>query len=210
MSSTSGSDLCRRTDEFKMDKELGAALRSMVEEFGFESVSRTLHEMEPDQVEMKTRAVARPKRMRNSGSRNKRSVSAVDYVRGMDIPTDRAKVIARAAEEFERRTFLPTVGDVRSFCEAYGIEQPKSRARASSIPRIFKFLLTVDAAEVNSILDDRMFSGPTELGPIADAIRGRAKEIRLGIQDPQSSAAVLLQGTEQVPNTHGSSDVPAS
>ena len=204
MSSTSGSDLCRRTDEFKMDKELRAALRSMVEEFGFESVSRTLHEMEPDQVEMKTRAVARPKRKRSSGSRNKRSVSAVDYVRGMDIPTDRAKVIARVAEEFERRTFLPTVGDVRSFCEAYGIEQPKSRARASSIPRIFKFLLTVDAAEVKSILDDRMFSGPTELGPIADAIRGRAKEIRLGIQDSETSAAVLLQGTEQVPSTHSS------
>ena len=163
--------------------------------------------MEPDQVEMnemKTRAVARPKRMRNSGSRNKRSVSAVDYVRGMDIPTDRAKVIARVAEEFERRTFLPTVGDVRSFCEAYGIEQPKSRARASSIPRIFKFLLTVDAAEVKSILDDRMFSGPTELGPIADAIRGRAKEIRLGIQDSETSAAVLLQGTEQIPSTHSS------
>ena len=207
MSSTSGSDLCRRIDEFNVDKELRAALRSMVEEFGFESVSRALHEMEPDRVEMKTRTVVRSKRVRGSGSRNRRSVSAVEYVRGMDIPTDRAPVIVRVAEEFERRTFLPTVGDVRSFCETYGIEPPKSTARASSIPRIFKFLVAVDAAEVKSILDGRMFSGPTELGPIADAIRGRAKEIRLGIQDPDTSAAVLFQGTEQIPNTPGSSDV---
>ena len=125
----------------------------------------------------------------------------------MDISTYRAGVIVRVVEEFERRTFLPTVGDLRSFCETYGIEQPKSRALASSIPGIFKFLVTVDAAEVKSILDGRMISGPTELGPIADAIRGRAKVIRQGIQDPDTSAAgVLLQGTEQVASTHGSSD----
>ena len=162
---------------FKVDRELHAALRSMIEQFGFESVSQTLREMERDQVELKTRTVVRPKRVRNHGSSNKRRVSAVEYVRRMDIPGERAEVIVRVAEEFERRTFLPTVRDVLSFCETYGIEQPKSRTRASGIPRIFKFLVTVDVAEVRTMLDDRMFSGPAELGPIADAIRGRAKEM---------------------------------
>lgn len=102
----------------------------------------------------------------------------MDYVQSLDVSAERSAVVRRAAEEFERRVFLPTLGDVRSFCETYGIEEPKSRSRVSGIPRIFKFLVTMAAADVERMLDDRVFSGPASLGPIADAIRGKAKEYR--------------------------------
>ena len=87
-------------------------------------------------------------------------------------------VLRRAAEEFEQRVFLSTLNDIRNFCEAYGIEEPRSKSRASGIPRVFKFLVTMDVADVERMLDDRMFSGPAQLGPIADPIRGKAKEYR--------------------------------
>ena len=80
--------------------------------------------------------------------------------------------------EFEQRVFLSTLNDIRNFCEAYGIEEPRSKSRASGIPRVFKFLVTMDVADVERMLDDRMFSGPAQLGPIADPIRGKAKEYR--------------------------------
>ena len=70
------------------------------------------------------------------------------------------------------------LNDIRNFCEAYGIEEPRSKSRASGIPRVFKFLVTMDVADVERMLDDRMFSGPAQLGPVADAIRGKAKEYR--------------------------------
>ena len=38
--------------------------------------------------------------------------------------------------------------------------------------------MTMDAADVERMLDDRMFSAPNQLGPVADAIRGKAKEFR--------------------------------
>ena len=38
--------------------------------------------------------------------------------------------------------------------------------------------MTMDVADVERMLDDRMFSGPAQLGPVADAIRGKAKEYR--------------------------------
>ena len=188
-----------------MDKELRTALSSMIERFGFERVSRTLREMETDQVKQKTRRADPAKRAPNNGSGNKRRVSAVEYVRTMALPAERAEVIGRAAKEFERRTFLPTVGDVRSFCEVYGIEEPRSKTRTSGIPRIFKFLVTMNAAEVKTMLDDRMFSGPAELGPIADAIRSRAKEMRMGTQEPRTHTTALLQGAEQAQNARGAS-----
>ena len=45
-------------------------------------------------------------------------------------------------------------------------------------PRVFKFLTTMETAEVERMLDDRLFAGPAELGPIAEAIRGKAKQYR--------------------------------
>ena len=87
-------------------------------------------------------------------------------------------MLRRAAEEFEQRVFLSTLNDIRNFCEAYGIEEPRSKSRASGIPRVFKFLVTMDVADVERTLDDRMLSGPAQLGPFADAIRGKAKEYR--------------------------------
>ena len=98
---------------------------------------------------------------------------------GLSEPSGGAEaVLRRAAEEFEQRVFLSTLNDIRNFCEAYGIEEPRSKSRASGIPRVFKFLVTMDVADVERMLDDRMFSGPAQLGPVADAIRGKAKEYR--------------------------------
>ena len=54
-------------------------------------------------------------------------------------------MLRRAAEEFEQRVFLSTLNDIRNFCEAYGIEEPRSKSRASGIPRVFKFLVTMAA-----------------------------------------------------------------
>ena len=105
-------------------------------------------------------------------------VSKADGSQSLEVPAERGAVLRRAAEEFEQRVFLSTLNDIRNFCEAYGIEEPRSKSRASGIPRVFKFLVTMDVADVERMLDDRMFSGPAQLGPVADAIRGKAKEYR--------------------------------
>ena len=63
--------------------------------------------------------------------------------------------------------FLSTLDDIRNFCEAYGIEESRSKSLASGIPKVFKFLVTMDVADVERMLDDRMFSGPAQLGVVA-------------------------------------------
>ena len=166
-----------------MEHEIRTALASIVERFGFERVSRTLHEMASQHTRLKAgKGVNAHERARNKGAENRRRRSAVEYVRTMNIAAARAEVVVRAAREFERRTFLPTLGDVRGFCEVYGIEEPSSKSRVSGIPRIFKFLATMDTTDVEQILNEGRFSGPAELGPIADAIRGKAREMRASDQ----------------------------
>ena len=96
----------------------------------------------------------------------------------LEVPAERGAVLRRAAEEFEQRVFLSTLDDIRNFCEGYGIEEPRLKSRASGIPRVFKFLVTMGVADVERMLDDRMFSGPAQFSPVADASRGEAKEYR--------------------------------
>ena len=50
--------------------------------------------------------------------------------------------------------------------------------RVAGIPRTFKFLITMQLTDIQRMLGDGMFSGPAELGPIADAIRGKARKYR--------------------------------
>lgn len=161
-------------------KDVRGALGLIVGQYGFDTVAQALHEMKTSDIGPDVRRETRPPRRirRTRRGPSKRWRSAVEYVMAMDVPAERAAVVRRAAEEFERRLFLPTVGEVRSFCEAYGIDEPKSKSRVNGIPRIFKFLVTLEAADVERILDDRLFSGPVELGPIADAIRDKAKRDR--------------------------------
>ena len=91
--------------------------------------------------------------------------SKADGSQSLEVPAEQGAVLRRAAEEFEQRVFLSTLNDIRNFCEAYGIEEPRSKSRASGIPRVFKFLVTMDVADVERMLDDRMFSGPASSAP---------------------------------------------
>ena len=152
----------------------------MVKQYGFDTVSRILREMDVGGIGPNAGAAttAHEQPLARSGTRTKQRRSAVDYVQAMQVPADRAAVVRRAAEEFEQGSFLPTLSDVRRFCEEYGIEEPRTKSRASGIPRIFKFLVTMDVADIERMLNDRIFAGPAELGPIADAIRGKARESR--------------------------------
>ena len=177
-------------EDLIVDDKLHTALDSIIRQFGYVNVSKALRDFEPKSTARRPRPQAGKQRRTQRGLRKspKPRLSAIDYVQRMDLPAEQAEFIGRAAEAFERRAFLPSVGDIRSFCETYGIEEPKSKSRVDGIPRIFKFLVTMQVADIQRMLDDRMFSGPAKLGPIADAIRGKAKEYREAAAERNSVA----------------------
>ena len=161
------------------------ALRPIVQKHGLGSVLEALGEIasEYDVQSVSSIAVngadkqAKPKKARKRTPKP----NAAEYVAKMELPPDKQATVVALAERFERKAFLPSFGDVVNFCETYGIDVPASRTRANAIPRVFKFLANeMDADEVQSILDYEMYSGPSRLGPIADAIRrnGRASRAR--------------------------------
>ena len=164
-----------------VNRELKAILQPIVQEHGLGSVLETLGKIaSEDEAQSATRLAVngadKPAKSKKSRKRGAKP-TATEYAAKMELLPEKRTTIGEMAERFERKDFLPTFGDIRNFCQMYGVDVPASKTRASAIPRVFKFIATeMDAKEAQRILDDGMFSGPSRLGPIADAIRrnGRA------------------------------------
>lgn len=161
--------------------DLEATLRSMVRRYGFVQVSRCLQEINLSEGQLGHPGLRRDHSSgalpaKSTGRRPK--LSAIEYVTKFDIPLGNKPMVVELAKRFESKHFLPTFGDIANFCQTNGLETPKSRTRASAIPRIFKFVANMDSSSTQAILDADMYSGPSQLGPIADAIRrnGRASK----------------------------------
>ena len=147
---------------------LAEALQALVRRHGMSSVLHGLADLQaaPDS--------AVPSSSAKRAGDARRKPYAIDYVGRMLLPSDKARVMKRAAQYFEDKAFLPSIADIREFCRVYSVDLGKSVSRTSAIPRIFTFLAAMDTDQVSKILDEGAFSGPARLGPIADAIRNRS------------------------------------
>ncbi len=153
------------------DAKLRTALQPIVQEYSLGRVLKSLGEIADARHETSEQLATSPNGVAKATTRKKPKVTASGYVEKMELPIAKSAAVAELAERFQRKSFLPTVNDIANFCQMYGIEVPASKSRASAIPRIFKFIAGMEADEIQRILADGMFSGPSRLGPIADAIR---------------------------------------
>ena len=149
--------------------DLAEKLEALVRRHGIVSVLHSLADIQATAPEQFT-STTLSRRSRNAPGKP----SAVEYVGKMTLPPDKAEAITRAAQCFEERSFLPSIGDIREFCRIHSVDLGKSVSRGSSIPRVFKLLATMDTDRITKLLDEGVFSGPTRLAPIADAIRNRS------------------------------------
>lgn len=153
---------------------LKETLRSMVIQYGFERVDRSLREIRISDPQLGNSDQSWTPNNNGKASNPKRprlKVTAPQYIAKIDISPESVSAVSELANRFEDKSFLPTFGDIRNFCKTYGIAEPVSKSRASAIPRVFKFIAAMEADDAQKILDYGMFSGPSRLGPIADAIR---------------------------------------
>ena len=159
--------------------KLEGALRSMVRRYGFEQVNESLQEIGNSEYypeDSKYRAIPPAKPVDAQANKRNPRITAPQYVTKMDLPPEKKEPVIELARRFDHKAFLPTAGDIANFCQVYRLDEPVSKSRVNAIPRVFKFIASMEADEIRRILNEGMFSGPSRLGPIADAIRrnGRA------------------------------------
>lgn len=181
------------------DLKLKAELHSMINQYGFKQVERSLKEIRLSDCQLeapKQHKASSDAGMTKKPRKRQPKVTAQGYVAKMDLPSEKKPVMIELAKRFQEKSFLPAFGDIRNFCQIYGIDEPSSKSRASAIPRIFKFIVAMETSEVQRILDNGMFSGPSRLGPIADAIRHNG---RVATQTPVR-AGDFFSGSSEVRN----------
>ena len=152
---------------------LATSLRELVQEHGLEQVSRSLHEIGGLDGPAQDAAPSAGRPVQRSAARRgkqKRAATALERVERMDLPKETADSVVELARRFDTKSFMPTFGDIAQFCQIYDIDEPASKSRASAIPRVFRAIAAMDAEDIQMLLDYGAFSGPSRLGPIADAI----------------------------------------
>ena len=164
------------------ESRLTTTLRSLVQKHGIGPVLTSLGEIETASAQTKDHTAR--------GNRSVRKHTAQSYVARMHLPGDRQRTLSLIAERFDQKSFLPTFREIVVFCESRGIDVPRSTARASAIPRIFKFMAReIGNSELERIWEDTKFSGPTQLGPIADAIERNGRARRYANHAPSTHRA---------------------
>ena len=152
---------------------LAASLRELVQEHGLEQVSRSLHEIGGLDGPAEDAVPSTGRSAQSAAGRmgkQKRAATALERVEKMDLPRETADRVVELARRFDEKTFMPTFGDIAHFCQVYNVDEPSSKSRASAIPRVFRAIGAMDAEDIQMLLDYGAFSGPSRLGPIADAI----------------------------------------
>lgn len=137
--------------------DLDKQLRSLVERYGLDEVRRYL------------KAIAGQKSLPK-----KKRIGALEYVSKMSLPVTHKKRLLTIAGLFKEHRFLPTTSDARNLFEAFGAVPPAFKGREAAVPAIFRFLASLSEGQLDRILSDGAFDGPSQLGPIADAITARS------------------------------------
>ncbi|MCY4443123.1 MAG: DUF2513 domain-containing protein [Deltaproteobacteria bacterium] len=178
------------------NEKLENALRIMVSRYGMGRVQDTLR-----QIDGSVRARRKEKELSardmvhraNGVAQLRLRNPARAYVSKLESPVEVHRALVELAQKFDDKAFLPTFGDVRNFCRFYGIDLPASPSRGSAIPRIFKRLSQLPPVDLRAILRTGAFSGPSQLAPIADAIRRRSRREEKVKRDPELLRSLLFE-----------------
>jgi len=169
----------------KYRRLLKELLSSLIKEWGYDEVKNTLEELNI--------ATTYGSDRQEGSIRTTRKASAVNFVQRethrLEIPEERKTLLISVASQFDDKVFLPTVSDVRYFLEMHGQETHVILQRSKAFPNIFNVLLPMPYESLNTIIQGVAYSGPSELGPLSDAIKAAGAILRPN-GDDKSNASV--------------------
>lgn len=141
-------------------------LRTLVHEWGYQSVATALASFESDEDGLVGRSA--PKVPRNLKVRRK--LLATEQVAKAAVPEDKRAALMKLAVRFDRREFLPTTSDVREFLTMLGERTSPMKDRSTAFARVLKSISVLPVERLERYTHSGLHSGPARLGPLSDAI----------------------------------------
>lgn len=164
-------------------RDLRELLFPLIQEWGYEEIVRCLSEFKDDpscnglSIGKETNNVSRHQ-LEKKTKNTRRKLSPVDVVSKMKMPEVRKALLIKLATEFECKSFLPSVGDVRNFLEMRGEEIRAINQREGAFRKVLDQLLSMPDDELNRFIRSNAHTGPSDLGPVSNAIKSTSLAVK--------------------------------
>lgn len=162
------------------DNLLGVLLKVLIDEWGYDPVRERLETLHISNGAQSREAY--PSKQRRPRKKTEKPTASA-LASKISLPSEQKRLIQRLAERYDAKLFLPTAGDIRYFFEMHSEIPPSSKHRSDYFRRILKLLSTLQESTLRKIIEDDAHSGPSQLGPLSDAMRNVGKQ-RLVERDP--------------------------
>jgi len=146
-------------------------LTVLVQNFGHAEVERCLSRMTSGYTNA-PRAAPKEKK------RSIRAHKAKDFVEKLVSEPGRKDLLLQIAEQFDRKNFLPRIGDVQHFLKMRGHGPISARNRNEAFRALLVAIENLPANDLEKLARESAHMGPSQLGPLSDAIAATRSAIR--------------------------------
>ena len=164
---------------------LMSLLAPLVREWGHDTVQQCLAELHAEQGMGGTSLPAQGRKP----TKEYRRPSATEMVHRLDAPAARKVTLRSLAVRFDAKTFLPTASDVRHFLEMRGQDPGPIKQRQDSFRKVLDVLVVMAEDELQLLQGSGTHAGPTQLGPLSDAIKATSAAVRAAESNAAPGAA---------------------
>jgi hypothetical protein len=160
---------------------LAKILEMLVEECGFYEVQQTLSGISRTKFSPARQKIPR-------GKRERRRPTAEEVVQKQIASDGEREIILVIAGKFDRKEFLPSIGDIREFLATRGGRPGGVKDRADGFRRVLSFLSQMSHDKLKELADSSRYAGPAQVGPLSDAIRSTGDAIRRSEGIPETKS----------------------
>jgi len=139
----------------------------LVKEWGHEEVAAALAGTASSSGDSPSRRAGSSK-LRSSRERVR--LSATDQIQQATLEGEQKETLLQLAERYDRKQFLPSVADVREFLIMMGERPVGMKDRSEAFRILLRSLMRLPADRLQQFARTALHSGPSELGPLSDAI----------------------------------------
>ncbi|WP_172837814.1 hypothetical protein, partial [Xanthomonas arboricola] len=107
-----------------------------------------------------------------------RRPTAVEIVERLEVSEQKKDLLQSLAKRFDAKVFLPTSSDVRQFLEERGYDPGPIKQRQDSFKKLLNAFIVMENDELVLFKEREIHSGPSQLGPLSEAIRSTSAAIR--------------------------------
>ena len=156
---------------------LNNLLRALVQEWGQREVEVALAHLSDTADSTDAHQLLRGETRADHGTRRRINLPASEQVARAQLPGAQEAALRELAERFDRKQFLPSVSDVREFLIMMGETPGVMKNRSEAFRRLLKVLSSLPPDRLERLASSGLHSGPSQLGPLSDAISAAAASL---------------------------------